>query len=60
MVWFKDEETVESSSRVTVEYDGMCELVLTDLGPADTGVYKCRATNNLGEALCSAKLTVEL
>ncbi|CDQ63619.1 unnamed protein product [Oncorhynchus mykiss] len=60
VVWFKDEETVESSLRVTVEYDGMCELVLTDLGPADTGVYKCRATNNLGEALCSAKLTVEL
>uniref|UniRef100_A0A8C7STJ2 Myosin light chain kinase, smooth muscle-like n=1 Tax=Oncorhynchus mykiss TaxID=8022 RepID=A0A8C7STJ2_ONCMY len=60
VVWFKDEETVESSSRVTMEYDGMCELVLTDLGPADTGVYKCRATNDLGEALCSAKLTVEL
>uniref|UniRef100_A0A8C7G0B6 Myosin light chain kinase, smooth muscle-like n=1 Tax=Oncorhynchus kisutch TaxID=8019 RepID=A0A8C7G0B6_ONCKI len=60
VVWFKDEETVESSSRVTVGYDGMCELVLTDLGPADTGVYKCRATNDLGEALCSAKLTVEL
>ncbi|XP_035602993.1 myosin light chain kinase, smooth muscle-like [Oncorhynchus keta] len=60
VVWFKDEETVESSSRVTVGYDGMCELVLTDLGPADTGVYKCRATNVLGEALCSAKLTVEL
>uniref|UniRef100_A0A674AS97 Myosin light chain kinase, smooth muscle-like n=1 Tax=Salmo trutta TaxID=8032 RepID=A0A674AS97_SALTR len=60
VVWFKDEEPVESSSRVTMGYDGMCELVLTDLGPADSGVYKCRATNDLGEALCSAKLTVEL
>ncbi|CAB1312155.1 unnamed protein product, partial [Coregonus sp. 'balchen'] len=57
VMWLKDERPVESSSRVTVEYDGMCELVLTDLGPADSGIYKCRATNDLGEALCSAKLT---
>ncbi|KAJ7984619.1 hypothetical protein DPEC_G00356650 [Dallia pectoralis] len=60
--WLQDEVPVKVSSRVTAEYEdnGMCMLVLTDLRPTDSGVYKCRATNSHGEAVCSAKLTVEL
>ncbi|KAL0984429.1 hypothetical protein UPYG_G00141370 [Umbra pygmaea] len=59
--WLRNQEPVVESLTVTVEYqDGVCALVLTDLGPADSGVYECKATNRLGEAMCSARLTVEL
>ncbi|KAM4624173.1 myosin light chain kinase, smooth muscle-like [Polymixia lowei] len=62
VAWLQNEQQVVASSRVTMEHhdDGFCSLVLADLGPPDSGVYKCRATNDLGEALCSAKLTVEM
>ncbi|XP_046887941.1 myosin light chain kinase, smooth muscle-like isoform X1 [Hypomesus transpacificus] len=60
--WLHDGIPVEQSARVTVEYekDGLWALVLTDLVPADSGVYECRATNDRGRALSTAKLTVEL
>ncbi|XP_071401845.1 myosin light chain kinase, smooth muscle-like [Centroberyx affinis] len=59
--WLQNKERVESSSRVTMEqHDGLCSLVLSDLRPSDSGVYMCRASNKLGEAQCSAKLTVEM
>ncbi|KAM3849265.1 LOW QUALITY PROTEIN: myosin light chain kinase, smooth muscle-like [Diretmus argenteus] len=60
--WLQDEQPVVESSRVTVEHheDGRCSLLLAGLGPSDTGVYMCRATNHLGDAVCSAKLTVEM
>ncbi|XP_056153529.1 myosin light chain kinase, smooth muscle-like [Lampris incognitus] len=60
--WLQNGELVGESSRVTLEQDedGVCSLVLSDLGPSDSAVYKCRATNVLGKAICSAKLTVEL
>ncbi|XP_010899520.1 myosin light chain kinase, smooth muscle isoform X2 [Esox lucius] len=62
VLWLLDEEPVKESLKVTIEYedDGMCTLVLNDLGPSDSGIYKCRATNSLGEAMCSAKLNVGL
>ncbi|CAG5905633.1 unnamed protein product [Menidia menidia] len=60
--WLQNEEPVAASCRVTIECDedGLCSLVLADLKPSDSGVYVCRAKNKLGEALCSAKLKVEL
>lgn len=42
------------------EEDGLCALVLADLNPSDSGVYTCKASNKLGEAMCSAKLKVEV
>ena len=59
--WLHDGIPVEQSTRVTVEYekDGLCALVLTGVVPADSGVYECRATNDRGRALSTAKLTVE-
>lgn len=58
--WFQDEREVFESSRVikNINKDGVCSLVLGDLKPSDSGVYQCRASNKLGEAMCSAKLTV--
>ncbi|XP_060951315.1 myosin light chain kinase, smooth muscle-like [Limanda limanda] len=60
--WLQNEKPVSESSRVTVEQnqDGLCSLVLADLEPSDSGVYVCRASNKLGEAMCSAKLQVEM
>uniref|UniRef100_A0A3B3Q698 Myosin, light chain kinase 5 n=1 Tax=Paramormyrops kingsleyae TaxID=1676925 RepID=A0A3B3Q698_9TELE len=61
VVWLQDEEPLEESARTLIEYeeDGHCTLVLTQLGPADTGLYTCKATNSQGEALCSARLWLE-
>ena len=60
VVWLCGEEPVEESSNVQIEYeeDGRCTLVLSKVGPVDTNVYTCRATNDHGETFCSAKLVV--
>ncbi|TNN82401.1 Myosin light chain kinase, smooth muscle [Liparis tanakae] len=60
--WLQDEKPVSASGRVTTEQreDGLCSLVVADLQPSDSGVYACRASNALGEGMCSAKLKVEL
>lgn len=60
--WLQDKKPVSKSCRVTMEHheDGLCSLVLADLEPSDSGVYMCRASNKLGEAVCSAKLKVEM
>ncbi|KAM6963475.1 myosin light chain kinase, smooth muscle-like [Tautogolabrus adspersus] len=58
--WLQNEKPVSESSRVTMEqHEGLCALVVADLEPSDSGVYVCRASNKLGEAMCSAKLKVE-
>lgn len=58
--WLQNEKPVSDSDRVTMEQheDGLCSLVVADLEPSDSGVYVCRASNKLGEAMCSAKLKV--
>ncbi|KAG8008667.1 Myosin light chain kinase [Nibea albiflora] len=62
MKWLHDEKPVSESRRVTMEHheDGLCSLVVADLEPSDSGVYVCKASNKVGEAMCSAKLKVEL
>uniref|UniRef100_A0A3B3Z9C0 Myosin, light chain kinase 5 n=1 Tax=Periophthalmus magnuspinnatus TaxID=409849 RepID=A0A3B3Z9C0_9GOBI len=58
--WLQNEKEILESSRVTKEInkDGVCSLVLINVKPSDSGVYVCRASNKVGEAMCSAKLTV--
>ncbi|XP_067431786.1 myosin light chain kinase, smooth muscle-like isoform X2 [Thunnus thynnus] len=60
--WLQNQKLVSESSRVTTKFqdDGLCSLVLVDLEPRDSGVYVCKASNKLGEAMCSAKLKVEI
>ncbi|XP_034563732.1 myosin light chain kinase, smooth muscle-like [Notolabrus celidotus] len=58
--WLQNEKPVSESDRVTMEqHEGLCALVVADLKPSDSGVYVCKASNKLGEAMCSAKLKVE-
>ncbi|XP_069004770.1 myosin light chain kinase, smooth muscle isoform X1 [Embiotoca jacksoni] len=61
VVWLCGEDPVVESSAVQIEYedDGRCTLVLAKVGPEDTNVYTCRATNDHGETCCSAKLVVQ-
>ncbi|CAL8382382.1 unnamed protein product [Gadus morhua 'NCC'] len=60
--WLLNNERLVETSRTTAEQseEGSCSLVLTGLQQSDSGIYSCRATNDLGEALCSAKLRVVL
>ncbi|KAL2078473.1 hypothetical protein ACEWY4_026158 [Coilia grayii] len=62
VVWLQNEDPVEETERVQIEYeeDGTCTLIMSNVKPQDSGIYKCRATNSLGAALCSARLTVEM
>lgn len=61
MLWLCGDEPIEESPTVQIEYeeDDQCTLVLAKVGPEDGNVYTCRATNDHGEAFCSAKLTVQ-
>ncbi|KAG7256987.1 hypothetical protein CRUP_030569, partial [Coryphaenoides rupestris] len=60
VVWLCGSTPVAESSRVQIEYeeDGRCTLVVERAGPQDADVYTCTATNDHGEARCSAKLGV--
>lgn len=60
VIWLFDEAPLEKSGRVQMNYDnnGICTLTLDHVQPGDSGIYKCCASNNLGQALCSARLTV--
>ncbi|XP_034046286.1 myosin light chain kinase, smooth muscle [Thalassophryne amazonica] len=61
VVWLCGEEPVEESPTVQIEYDedGCCSLILAKVGSSDANVYTCKATNDHGEASCSAKLLVK-
>ncbi|XP_072535022.1 myosin light chain kinase, smooth muscle-like isoform X2 [Salminus brasiliensis] len=60
VVWLLDDEPLEETERVQMQYkeDGLCSLTLVHIQPEDSGIYECRASNYLGQALCSARLTV--
>ncbi|XP_076826452.1 myosin light chain kinase, smooth muscle-like isoform X2 [Brachyhypopomus gauderio] len=60
VVWLLNDDPLEETERVQIEYmeDGLCTLTLTCIRPEDSGIYECRASNHLGEALCCARLTV--
>lgn len=60
VVWLRGDEPLEESSAAQIEYeeDGRCALILAGVAPDDSNTYTCRATNDHGESLCSARLTV--
>lgn len=50
----------QTASRVTLTHDfGFVALDLAYVKPEDSGTYTCKATNELGQAVCSATLTVK-
>jgi hypothetical protein len=49
-----------SGSRInTMDDFGQITLAIRDLRVADTGIYECRATNKIGEAVTTASITVQ-
>jgi titin len=57
--WFKDGQIISSSSRINYINDfGCVTLDLSDLRSSDEGIYECKATNSLGEAVTTASVKI--
>jgi titin len=59
--WFKQNSEIIPQFRYKASHDvitGNCKLLITTLLEDDVGQYSCKATNDLGEAVTSAKLFI--
>lgn len=57
--WYKDEQPVVYSSRLRqTQLNGLCTLEFASASIEDSGLYKCYARNDSGEASTSATLEV--
>lgn len=57
--WFRNDVLIEDSSRITKQHDfGFVSMDITHIRAEDEGVYMCRATNALGEAVTTAAMRV--
>ncbi|XP_052827439.1 titin-like [Octopus bimaculoides] len=60
VMWLVNDYEIGPTEDFVVTRDGdNCSLKLNKLSLADTGVYTCRISNPLGEAICSARITVK-
>ncbi|GLH07319.1 LOW QUALITY PROTEIN: Titin [Gryllus bimaculatus] len=58
--WFRNEKPLETSSRITKTHDfGYVALDMTHVRGEDEGVYMCRASNTLGEAVTTASMKIK-
>lgn len=58
--WFRNEKILEDSSRITKVHDfGFVSLDITHIRDDDEGVYMCRASNALGEAVTTASMKIK-
>ena len=57
--WFKNGVPIQQANRISTMHDfGYVALDMKYVNPEDSGTYTCRATNKLGQAVCSASLVV--
>lgn len=60
VMWLVNDYEIGPTEDFVVTRDGdKCSLKLNKLSLGDTGVYTCRISNPLGEAICSSKITVK-
>lgn len=60
IAWFKDDQEITSGSKFQPEFkDSSATLQIIRLEKADSGVYKCRATNSAGFKETSGTLYVK-
>lgn len=60
--WFKDDTKIKDEGRAILvgdEEEDLFSLIIEDVKPEDSGVYKCVASNDVGETLSTATLRVE-
>lgn len=58
--WFRNEKLIEDSSRITKQHDfGYVSMDIQHIRAEDEGVYMCRASNPLGEAVTTASMRVQ-
>lgn len=62
VVWYKDDQPIKETRHFQIDYDeeGNCSLIISEVSGDDDAKYTCKAVNNLGEAICSAELIVEV
>ena len=62
VVWFKDGEEIKSDDRVQAHdaKGGVYQLSIKNSRKDDTGVYTCRAINEIGQTECVAQLVIEM
>uniref|UniRef100_F6TWE8 Obscurin n=1 Tax=Monodelphis domestica TaxID=13616 RepID=F6TWE8_MONDO len=60
--WFKDGKVLEEDDHYMINEDqqGGHQLIITAVVPADMGVYRCLAENNMGVSSTKAELRVDL
>lgn len=57
--WYRNDKIIEDSSRITKQHDfGYVSMDISHVREEDEGVYMCRATNPLGEAVTTASMRV--
>ena len=59
MKWYKDGRELNKSMYTQTFSDGVATLEVTNVTTADSGKYKCVATNNHGQDETSAVVIVE-
>lgn len=60
IAWFKDDQEIVSGAKLQSEFkDTSAALRIIQLEKADSGVYKCRATNSAGFKETSGTLYVK-
>lgn len=58
--WFRNEKPLEDSSRITTKHDfGYVAMDLSHVRAEDEGIYICKATNALGEAVTTASMKIK-
>lgn len=58
--WFRNEKLLEDSSRISKTHDfGFVSMNISHVRDEDEGVYICRASNALGEAVTTAAMKIK-
>ncbi|KAL1117095.1 hypothetical protein AAG570_004423, partial [Ranatra chinensis] len=58
--WFRNDKHLEDSARITKTHDfGFVSMDMTHVRAEDEGVYMCRASNALGEAVTTASMKIK-
>lgn len=58
--WYKNGKTLVSGTRIRSTCDfGLVSLDIVTVRPDDSGIYTCRAVNEVGEAITTCSMKVE-